>query len=188
MNENAHVIVAGAFCGNVVKLVTMVARLAQRLWSMQRVQLCVQGVNSSFKGLWTPNSSSMSSSASPLTGMQASVPAAAILQASAAAQMSPCNLHQSMQRFMSGGPPSVRHLSPLHGTAGYSSPVMQPPQLDGVAGGHGNVSAAVPNQDLASDGEPEVFEEADAVMQPDLLHTEAPLQVKAAASHVHWLA
>ena len=86
---------------------------------------------------------------------------------------------------MSGGPPSVRHLSPLHGTAGYSSPVMH---LDGVAGGHGSVSAAVPDQDLASDGEPEVFEEADAVMQPDLLHTEAPLQVKAATSHVHWLA
>ena len=74
-------------------------------------------------------------------------------------------------------------MRPLHSTVGYSSPAMQ---QDRVAGGHGNVGAAGPDLDLASDGESEVFEEADAVLQPDLLHTEAPLQVKAAASCVHW--
>ena len=90
-------------------------------------------------------------------------------------------MHQPMaQQFMSGGPPSVR---PLHSTAGYSSPAMQ---QEAVAGGHGNVSAAVPDQDAASDGESEVFEDAVEEMQPDLLQTEVPLQVKAAASYVHW--
>ncbi len=190
INETAHVIVAGASCGNVIRLiilisalraVSMVTRLAQRLWSMQRVQRCVQGVNAGFKGLWAHISSSRTSSALPMTGAEASVPAAATLQASAAPHMTPCNMHQSMAHwFMSGGPPSVR---PLHSTVGYSSPAMQ---QDRVAGGHGNVGAAGPDLDLASDGESEVFEEADAVLQPDLLHTEAPLQVKAAASCVHW--
>ncbi|DBA74275.1 TPA: hypothetical protein ACH3X1_011056 [Trebouxia sp. C0004] len=173
----------GAFCGNVIRMVVMgpvtrVARLAQRLWCMQQVQLCVQGINSGFKGLRAPNSPATTSSASPLTGtQQASVPAAAILQAFAAAYMSPRNMHQS--DFMSGGSPSVRLLPPLHSTAGYSSPAMQ---LDGVAGGPGNVCVAVPDQDLASDTEYEVFKEADAVMQPDLLHTEAPLQVRQPAA------
>ncbi|KAL0021899.1 hypothetical protein WJX79_000407 [Trebouxia sp. C0005] len=40
----------------------------------------------------------------------------------------------------------------------------------------------VPDQDLASDAESEVFEEADAVMQPDLLHTEVPLQARQTAA------
>ena len=192
INETAHVVVAGASCGNVIRLisvviilraVSMVARLAQRIWcSMQRVQLCVQGVNAGFQGLWEPESSSLAS-ASPLTETQASVSAAAILQASSAAHKSPRSLHQSMaQQFRSGGPPSARLLPPHHSTAGYSSPAMQ---QDRVAGGHGNVGAAVPDQDMASDGESEVFEEADAILQIDLLHMEAPLQVKAAASCVH---
>lgn len=186
--ETAHVTVAGAFCGSVIRVVvsvTMVAKLSQRLWCMQRVQKFVHGVKFGFNGLWAPNSPATSSAASPLTGVrQASVRADAILQASSAAYMSPHNMRQSMvQWFMSGGPPSVLRLPSLHGTAGYSSPAMQ---QNGAAGGNGNVCAAVPDQDLASGTEPEVFEEADAVMQPDLQHTEAPLQVHAAASHVHW--
>ena len=175
ISETAHVVVAGASCGNVIRLISvliilravnMVARLAQRIWcDMQRVQLCVQGVNAGFKGLWEPESSSMTS-ASPLTEMQASVSAAAILQASAAAHMSPRSLHQSMgQQFRSGGPPSARLLPPHHSTAGYSSPAMQ---QDRVAGGLGNVGAAVLDQDVASDGESEEFEEADAILQTDL--------------------
>ncbi len=83
-----------------------------------------------------------------------------------------------MQHFMSGGPPSVR---PLHGTAGYSSTALQ---QDGIAGGHGSISTAVPDQDVASDDE--VFEDANEEMQPDLLQTEVPLQVKAAGTCVHW--
>ncbi len=162
----------------------MLTRLAQRLWcSMQRVQRCVRGINASFKGIWAPHTSSTTSSTSPLTETQASVPAAAIYQASAAPYRSPCNIHQPMAHwFMSGGPPSVR---PLHSRAGHSTPALQ---QDGVAGGHGNVSTAVSDLDLASDGESEVFEDANEEMQPDLLHTEAPLQVKAAVSFVHCLA
>ena len=181
INETAHVIVAGAF---MLRAVLMVTGLAQRLWcNMQRVQQCVRGINATFKGLWAPHSFSTMSSSLPLTEMQASVPAAAIFQASAAPNMSPRNMHPSMmQQFMSGGPPSVR---PLHTRAGYSSPALQ---QDRVAGGHGNVSTAVSDLDLASDGESEVFEDANEEMQPDLLHTEAPLQVKAAASFVHCLA
>ena len=164
----------------------MVTGLAHCLWcSMQRVQQCVQGLNAGFKGLWAATNSSTTSSSLPLPGMQqASVSAAAILQASSAAHMSPRSLHQSItQQFRSGGPPSARLLSPHHSTAGYSSPALQ---QDRVAGGHDNVGAAVPDQDVASDGESEGFEEADAVMQTDLLHMEAPLQVQAAASCVHW--
>ena len=188
INKTAHVVVAGASCGNFIRLisvliilraVSMVARLAQRIWcNLQRVQLCVQGVNAGFKGLWEPESSSLTS-ASPLTETQVSVSAAAILQASSAAHMSSRSLHQSMaQQFRSGGPPSARLLPPHHSTAGYSSPALQ---QDRVAGGHDNVGVAVPEQDVASDGESEVFEEADAILQIDLLHMEAPLQVKAAA-------
>ena len=183
VNETAHVNVAGAF---ILRAVTMVTGLAHCVWcSMQRVQRCVQGLNAGLKGLWAPTNSSTTSSSLPLPGMQqVSVSAAAILQASSAAHMSPRSLHQSMaQQFRSGGPPSARLLPPHHSTAGYSSPAMQ---QDRVAGGHGNVGAAVPDQDVASDGESEVFEEADAVMQTDLLHMEAPLQVNAAATCVRW--
>ncbi len=179
IHETARFIVAGAF---MLRVVHMVTRSAQRLWrSMQQVQRDVRGINASFKGLRAPHSSSTTSSSSPLTGTQASVPAAAIFQASAAPYRISGHVHQSMtQQFMSGGPPSVR---PLHGTAGYSSTALQ---QDGIAGGHGNISAAAPDLDLASDGESEVFEDAVEVMQPDLLQTEAPLQVKAAAKWVHW--
>ena len=179
VNETAHVIVAGAF---ILRRVIMLTRLAQRLGcSMQRVQQCVRGINAGFRGLWAYISFSTTSSSLPLTGTKASVPAAAIFQASAAPYRSPCNVHQSMmQQFRSGGPPPVR---PLHGTAGYSSPALQ---QDRIAGDHGNVSTAVPDQDVASDDESEVFEDAVAEMQPDLLLTAAPLQVKAAAKCVHW--
>ena len=156
----------------------MVTRSAQRLWcNVQRVQ---RSVYTGFKGLWAPNKSSTTSSTSPLTSTQASVTAAAIFQASAAPHMSPGHMHQPMmQQFRSGGPPSVR---PLHGTAGYSSTALQ---QDRIAGGHGSISAAAPDLDLASDGDSEQFEDAVEVMQPDLLQTEAPLQVQAAANHLH---
>lgn len=162
----------------------MVARLAQRFWCMQRVQLCVHAVSSGCKGLWAPNSPAMTSAALPVTEMQQAFVCADVPPAAAVSHLSSRNMHQSMGHwFMSGGLPSVRPLSYLCSTAGCSSSAVQ---LDGIAGDHGDVGAVVPDQDLASDAESEVFEEADAVMQPDLLHTEVPLQVKAAASHVSW--
>ncbi len=178
IHETARFIAAGAF---MLKKVIMLTGLAQSLgWSMQRVQRCVQAVNASCKGIWAHISPSTSSTTLPFPGMPlANVPAAAISQASAAPYRSPRNMHQlMMQQLMSGGPPSVR---PLHSTVVYSSPAMQ---LEAVAGGHGNVSTAVPDQDVASDGKSEVFEDANEEMQPDLLQSEAPLQVKAAANHL----
>ncbi|KAA6425670.1 MAG: hypothetical protein FRX49_04567 [Trebouxia sp. A1-2] len=116
----------------------------------------------------------------PLPGDKACDLFALSALAAAVSHLSSRNMHQSMGHwFMSGGLPSVRPLSYLCSTAGCSSSAVQ---LDGIAGDHGDVGAVVPDQDLASDAESEVFEEADAVMQPDLLHTEVPLQARQTAA------